>query len=108
GRLNLGFSISPDIPVASRLVAALDVEDVTGAFNEDNSFWKRVHAGVEMGFLKDHIILRGGINQGYLSGGAEIDLWVLRAGYVYYSEEMGAYSGQDRDSRHLVKVTLGW
>ncbi len=107
-RLNVGVSISPDIPFASRFLLAVDYEDATHAFEEDGSFWKRVHGGIELGFLKNHLLLRGGINQGYLSAGAELDIWIIKLGYVYYSEEMGAYSGQDRDSRHLVKLTIGW
>ena len=64
--------------------------------------------GAELGLLGRHIVLRGGLNQGYPSAGAELDVWVLKFGYVYYSEEMGPYAGQDKDSRHLAQLSLGW
>lgn len=107
-RLNLGFSINPKVPVLADLIVALDYEDLTHSYSQDSSFWKRLHLGMEGGFLKRHILLRLGLNQGYPTAGVELDVWLLRLGYVYYSEEMGAYAGQDRDSRHLVQLTLGW
>ncbi len=109
-RANLGFSLRPTLPVPylADLILAFDIEDITGNFEQDDSFWKRVHMGAEAGFLGRHILLRLGLNQGYPTFGAELDLWALRMGYTYYSEETGAYAGQEQNTRHLVQFALGW
>lgn len=107
-RINIGLSISPGIDLFSHFIVALDFEDVTQEYPEDGSFWKRFHAGMEAGVLKDHLCLRAGINQGYPTVGATIDLWIIRLNYAYYSEEMGAYSGQDENSRHILQFVLGF
>ncbi len=109
-RANLGFSLNPKLPIPylADLILAFDIEDITRNFEQDKSVWKRVHMGAEAGFLDRHILLRLGLNQGYATAGAEVDLWFLRLGYTYYSEEVGAYSGQEQSTRHLVQLALGW
>ncbi|MBI4714661.1 MAG: hypothetical protein HY760_01720 [Nitrospirae bacterium] len=107
-RVNLGVSINPSVPVLASLIVALDYQDVSGAYEQDSSFGKRVHTGVEAGFLRDHIRLRAGLNQGYRAFGVGIDLWVLKLDYANYQEEIGAYAGQDKDERQVVQLTIGW
>lgn len=107
-RGNIGLSINPTIPLIADTVIAIDYQDFTGAYTQDKSMGKRLHMGAEIGLLKRFLMLRGGFNQGYPSLGAELDLWILRLGYAYYTEEMGAYSGQDKDTRHLIQLSLGW
>ena len=107
-RTNLGISINPSIPFLADTTLALDYQDITGAYKQDNSTWKRMHMGAEVGILRRHILLRAGINQGYPSIGAALDIWILKLAYAYYTEEMGAYSGQDKDTRQVVQMTLGW
>jgi len=107
-RGNVGISLNPTIPYISDLILALDYQDFMHNYEQDNSTWKRVHAGAELGLLGRHLLLRGGFNQGYATGGAELDLWVLKLAYTYYSEEMGAYAGQDKDTRHLAQLSIGW
>ena len=105
---NIGLSINPGLLSFVETVFAVDYQDITGGYEQDESFWKRIHMGAELGLLGRHIVFRGGLNQGYPSIGAELDVWVLKFGYVYYSEEMGPYAGQDKDSRHLAQLSLGW
>lgn len=107
-RANIGISINPGLSEAVDTIFALDYQDITGQYPQDSSLWKRIHIGAEIGLLARHLLLRAGLNQGYPSLGAEVDLWILKAGYVYYSEETGAYAGQDKDTRHLVQLSLGW
>ena len=47
-----------------------------------------------LGFLK----LRGGVYQGYLSGGVGIDVPILpiEIDFAYWAEELGEYPGQER------------
>lgn len=107
-RVNVGASMTAKLPYLFEVIFAADYEDVTKQFQQDSSNWKRVHLGAEAGILKRHLLLRAGINQGYPTYGAELDLWLLKAAYTFYSEEMGAYAGQDKDERHVVQLILGW
>jgi hypothetical protein len=107
-RTNLGISINPSIPFLADTTLALDYQDIGGSYTQDKSTWKRMHMGAEIGVLRRHILLRAGINQGYPSIGAALDIWILKLAYAYYTEEMGAYSGQDKDTRQVVQMTLGW
>ena len=107
-RINLGISMQPKIPYITSCILALDYQDITGAYEQDDSFGKRLHAGVEVGLLKNHFVVRGGLNQGYSSFGAEIDLWLLKLSYVNYTEEIGIYAGQDKDERQALQLIIGW
>ena len=107
-RGNIGVSINPSLLGFMDTIFAMDYQDFTYGYEQDDSMGKRIHVGGELGFLSRHILLRAGLNQGYPSLGAELDLWLLRFGYAYYSEEMGAYAGQDKDTRQLVQINIGW
>jgi len=107
-RVNLGLSIQPKIPFISSFILALDYQDIAKAYEQDDSFAKRLHAGAEIGLLRNHFIVRGGINQGYPSFGAEVDLWALKLSYANYREEIGLYAGQDEDERQALQLIIGW
>jgi len=107
-RVNIGASINPSLVGFMDTIIAIDYQDLTYAYDQDSSFGKRLHVGGELGFLSRHILLRAGLNQGYPALGAELDLWLLRVAYAQYSEEMGAYAGQDKDTRQLVQINIGW
>jgi hypothetical protein len=103
---NLGVSIEKSFS-AFGLVGALDYRDITGAVGEDDDIPKRIHLGAELKFLKVFSV-RAGLNQGYFSGGATLDLWVLRFDFATYSEEIGAYASQREDRRYVGQITIGW
>ena len=107
-RVNLGLSIQPKIRFISSFILALDYQDIAKAYEQDDSFAKRLHAGAEIGLLRNHFIVRGGINQGYPSFGAEVDLWALKLSYANYREEIGIYAGQDEDERQALQLIIGW
>ena len=107
-RANLGISINPSIPILADTTIAFDYQDITGAYEQDKSIGKRIHIGGEVGFLSRRILLRAGLNQGYPSLGAELNIAIFKIGYVYYTEEMGAYAGQDKDTRQIIQLSLGW
>lgn len=103
---NLGLSIEKSFS-AFGFVGALDYKDLTGAIEEDDDIAKRIHIGAELRFLKVFAV-RAGLNQGYVSAGATLDLWVLRFDFATYSEEIGAYAGQREDRRYVGQITIGW
>lgn len=104
--LNLSLAISPKWEFISSNIV-LDLNDILVMNGSDKDFGKRVNFGVEVGFW-NRLFIRGGVHQGYLTAGAGVDLWALRFNYAYYTEEMGAYAGQFKDTRHAIEVVIGW
>ena len=109
--VNLGMAATGDIPVFESLTVGLDYIDLFNSYEEDDDLGKRVRTGGEL-LLTDSWIfsaaLRAGLYQGYPSYGAELRLTVVRVTYTSYSEEIGAYAGQDRDRRHMFALNIGW
>lgn len=70
--------------------------------NED--FSKKIHIGTEasIGFVD----LRAGLNQGYFTYGAGVDLWFLKADVAYYTTELGNAAGQLRNDRMIYSLTI--
>lgn len=104
--LNLSLAISPKWEFISSNIV-LDLNDLILMNGTDKDFGKRVNFGVEVGFW-NRLFIRGGVHQGYFTAGAGVDLWALRFNYAYYTEEMGAYAGQFKDTRHAIEVVIGW
>jgi hypothetical protein len=106
--LNLSAGISPSfLKEQINTDFIIDIRDVTFAY-DDNDLGKRINLGAEFRFLEDRLALRAGIHQGYLTLGAGVDLWLLTVDYAYYKEELGAYSGQNPDTRHAIEVNIGF
>lgn len=74
---------------------------------EDDTLWKNIHLGGEISLLKI-LKLRGGINQGYFTAGAGLDLFLLQVNAAYYSRELGNYAGHKQNEAFVVgaKVLL--
>ena len=70
--------------------------------NED--FTKKVHLGTEasIGFID----LRAGLDQGYFTYGAGVDLWLFKADAAYYTTELGNAAGQLRNDRMIYSLTI--
>ena len=74
---------------------------------EDDSFTKRINIGLQVAFW-DRLYLRTGLHQGYPTFGAGFDAKFVRMNYAFYSEELGSYAGQYKDSRHAIEFTIGF
>ena len=70
--------------------------------NED--FSKKIHLGTEASF--GLIDLRAGLNQGYLTYGAGIDLWFIEADAAFYTSELADAAGQLKNDREVYSLTL--
>lgn len=104
--LNLTLAISPKWEfITSNIV--IDFNDLIFMNGSDKDFGKRVNIGAEVGFW-NRIFIRAGLHQGYWTAGAGVDLWAVRLNYAYYTEELGAYAGQFKDSRHVIECVIGW
>ncbi|MDR1316430.1 MAG: hypothetical protein LBK13_06110 [Spirochaetales bacterium] len=111
--LTVSFGLSPSVEIPSlcelKTEVLLDFIDVTHNFEEDNDIAKRVNAGIELWFdtwPARVFKFRGGIHQGYPTLGLGIEIEFLQLNYAHYSEELGAYAGQRRDTRHGFELTL--
>jgi hypothetical protein len=111
--LTLSFGLSPSVEIPSfcelKTDILLDFIDITYHFEEDQDVGKRINAGIEL-WLDTWTLrvlkLRGGLHQGYPTLGIGIDADIVRVNYAHYSEEIGAYAGQRRDTRHVFEIVL--
>jgi hypothetical protein len=105
----LSFGASPSVSYL-RTDLILDIVDITRNFDEDDDWGKRINMGAELNvdlpFIR-HFNFRCGLHQGYPTVGVGVDLYVLELNYAYYTEELGAYSGQLPDSRHVLEISIG-
>lgn len=100
---NLSFGVS--------LNHELALIDFTHAFeykfirtDSGDDLSKKLHIGTEasLGLIN----LRAGLNQGYVTYGAGIDLWFLQIDAAAYTNELGTYAGQARSDNYHVSATL--
>ncbi len=97
--VSLGMAVHPDVGRFKNTVA-LDFRDI----NQDGTFPTKLHFGVETK-TPWRISLRGGINQGYLSGGLGADLWIVRLDFATYAEETGFHSKHHGDRRIVFQIS---
>ncbi|MEE2717002.1 MAG: hypothetical protein VX610_06215 [SAR324 cluster bacterium] len=115
--INIGLAMQPKIGVARTLIV-MDLRDLTKASVDDTEcksasgstgtkcWYKRLHLGLELGFLADWIILRSGYNQGYPTFGWELSLpFVPVIRYADYKVETGTPSGV-AEQRKAIEFTL--
>ncbi len=104
--VNASVSIAPSYSVFD-IYAALEFVDMFFA-GDDPSIWKRINLGAEVGIM-DMVFLRGGFHQGYATAGAGLEVWhFLEVNYAYYTEELGAFAGQNSDKRHVIEFVIGF
>jgi hypothetical protein len=95
-----GASLEISVPGIA-ITPAFDVRDV---LKSSEQFSKKLHLGIEVSLpLLD---FRAGLNQGYYTLGAGVDIGILRVDAVTYGEELGQYPGQEQDRRYMVQATL--
>ncbi|MAE16805.1 MAG: hypothetical protein CL911_05120 [Deltaproteobacteria bacterium] len=115
--VNIGLAMQPNLGIARTLLLA-DLRDLTknhaddtacksaGGTTATNCWYKRLHLGLELGFLGDWIILRSGYNQGYPTSGWELSLPFLPViRYADYKVETGTPSGV-AEQRKAIEFSL--
>lgn len=105
-KVNIGFGINYREVKWAQILAAFDYVDIANNVGDDDDMAKRLHMGVEVKF--PIVSLRAGLNQGYGSFGATINVKLLKLEYAAYTEEIGAYAGQRTDERQMVQLSIGW
>jgi hypothetical protein len=109
--VNTGIAINPTIPVFRSLTVAVDYIDVLNNYKQDKDMSKRLRYGAELQLfdkLPVEMSLRAGMYEGTPTFGADLRLLIFSLSYVMYTEQLGAYPGQDKDKRQLVTLDIGW
>lgn len=110
--LSFGLAYQPDLGDFSNFVdpeVHMQVTDPFKLTDQDRdrarSFWTRLHFGTEVTFL-NFFDLRMGLNQGYVTLGAGMDLLFLEAHFAVYTRELGRYPGDRPTSGAALELAL--
>lgn len=109
--VNAGIAVNPPIAWFRSLTLAADYVDILNNFKEDTDMAKRIRYGAELQLfdtLTAEMALRLGMYQNSPTAGADLRLLIFQVSYTMYTEEVGAYAGQDKDKRQLLTLNIGW
>jgi hypothetical protein len=98
-QVNLGLAAGQDFKAFHYIVSA-DVR----ALNEEMEFGKRMRFGVQVGV--PGLKLLGGINSGYYSYGAMLDLAFAKVTAGFYDMELGSTYKQIKSKRFVIYLSL--
>lgn len=102
--LDLSAGIEPQTK-RSGMRLYLDYVDVLNRTKENT--YKHLHAGAEISFA-GIVGVMGGVNQGYPSYGAFLNVKVVRLEGGIFTEEVGNYPGDIPDRRYFGRILVGW
>lgn len=90
---------------------AVDVTDIIGLAKTKNvtvnDFMYHLNAGAEIRLLS-FLDVRGGLNKGYWSVGAGIDLWAIKIDVAYSWMEFGAKTGDNPGDALSIRFNIGY
>ena len=105
-QINAGVAVEKSF-VGFTVIGALDYMDIGNAIDEDDDIPKRIHLGAEVK-LPVILAVRVGLNQGYMTAGATLDIWIIKLDFATYAEEVGAHAGQREDRRYAGQIVIVW
>ncbi|OGR03919.1 MAG: hypothetical protein A2511_07970 [Deltaproteobacteria bacterium RIFOXYD12_FULL_50_9] len=109
--VNTGIAMSPEIPYFRSLIIGADYVDLLSNYSQDKDMMKRFRIGAELQLfdvMMAALALRAGFYQGNPTFGVDLRLLIFDLQYVAYTEEIGAYAGQEKDRRQLMTLNIGW
>jgi hypothetical protein len=109
--VNAGLAVNPKISTFRSLLIGVDYVDITGNFTQDKDMAKRLRYGAELQLFDItpvELALRVGMYEGSPTFGADIRILTFLFSYAMYTEEIGAYAGQSKDTRQLLTFNFGW
>jgi hypothetical protein len=110
--VSLGVSFHPVFGKFNKILDPTIHVDLTdminvigGAISGDNSAWNMVHLGAELRLLR---VLNAwaGLNQGYFTFGAGLDLFVIEINASMFTRELGRYLGDRSSSGATLEVAI--
>ena len=83
----------------------VELRDPVSVIRDKESVFNLIHAGAEIKMF-DVLALRGGVNEGWLSAGVGLDLFVLEINAAVFTEELGWRPGQNGRSGVSLEVAI--
>ena len=102
--VNTGISFKPIKTDSYYVLTTMDAH----AINQPMHFSKKLNFGTEWGFGRV-LKVQAGLHQGSLSGGIQLDAWLLVLRFATYAEELGSVAGQSAttsDRRYVAQLKL--
>jgi hypothetical protein len=94
--ITVGAAVTP-IPTFLRplidVTVIAELQDPIKVIRDDSSMWNLFHIGAEAETLGGLIAVRAGLNKGWLSFGAGLDLLIMEVNVALFTEELGPYPG---------------
>ncbi len=128
--VNIGASVTPEVPFIDRLVLAVDYVDIfaaneariwelsnggTGEYSytdeSESDFMKRLRLGVGIGLIDTsyfHTTLNLGMYQSAYTAGVQMELLLVKLSIATYEEEVGTGSASNTDRRYMANIGMGW
>jgi len=106
--INLGASFHPDLGGFSFIIdpkVHVDLKDPIGVIRDKQSPWTLLHIGAEAKMFR-FLSLRGGFNQGYITGGLGMKLLFLDVNASFFTLERGRYIGDKPNSGVTLEAAL--
>jgi len=108
--VGLGASFHPDMGALAYWVdpsLSIDLQDLGGVLDGSHPVWYALHGGAQFKLLS-LFALRAGLNQGYLTFGTGVKLFVLDMNFALFTQELGAYLGDRPRSGATLDVAIRW
>jgi len=102
--LNTGISFKPIKTSSYYVLTTMDAH----AVNQPIHFSKKLNFGTEWGF-GSVLKLQAGLHQGSISGGFQLDAWLLVLRFATYAEQLGHVAGESTtaaDRRYIAQIKL--
>jgi hypothetical protein len=102
--VNTGISFKPIKTDSYYVLTTIDAH----AINQPIHFSKKLNVGAEWGFGRV-LKLQAGLHQGSLSGGVQVDAWLLVLRFASYAEELGTVAGESAatsNRRYVAQLKL--
>lgn len=90
-----------------QITLALDYIDIFDNFDQDSDIPKRINLGAEYLHNKKYA-LRAGLHQGYPTYGFSLLGEKIQLDLLTYVEEIGTYSGQEKNRRYAFRFAFGF
>jgi hypothetical protein len=107
--ITIGASVTP-IPVFLRklvdVTVTAELQDPVRVIADDLSIWNLFHVGAEADLLGGLFALRTGVNRGYISVGAGLDLLLLEVNVAVFTEELGRNPGDQGRTGISAEVAI--
>jgi hypothetical protein len=111
--LDIGLGWAPSFGSVDKLIrptVAVDVVDLVDLFEEEittERLLTHLKAGAEVK-LFSMLDVRAGLNQGYITVGAGLDLFIIRLDAAYYRQEFGVQLGDKPVDALTIRANIGF